>query len=183
MEESITDRHFTDIVLQALTEEYRDVELMTWTVPDFDLPKIRSVQQHLYLDGLSRNKTGRTAGRGTVMTATSASPDASAIICHNCGKAGHYRSGCAVPTKAHGNSNKPAGQKKSESGGRAWQKWFTVHETATHNDVECCGQGAPRSQTSNAHTAAAVNAQTCTDDTENKPVVDFDDDVGNTFTV
>ncbi|CAN0584093.1 unnamed protein product, partial [Laminaria digitata] len=39
----IRDRHFTDIVLQGLTEEYRDVKLMTWKDPDFELPKIQSV--------------------------------------------------------------------------------------------------------------------------------------------
>lgn len=181
MEEPITDRHFTDIVLQGLTEEYRDVKLMTWKDPDFDLPKIQSVLRHLYLDGLSRNKTGRIAGRGTAMTATSATPDPSAIICHNCGKSGHYRSGCAVPAKAHGNSNKSARQKKkSGSGGSAGQKWCTVHRTTTHNDAECYAQGAPRSQTSSTHTAAVVGAQTRTD-TDNKPVVNFDDDFDKGF--
>ncbi|CAN0303785.1 unnamed protein product, partial [Laminaria digitata] len=43
MKEPITDRHCTDIVLQGLTEEYRDVKLMTRKDPDFDLPKIQSV--------------------------------------------------------------------------------------------------------------------------------------------
>ena len=80
MEEPITDRHFTDIILQGMTEEYRDVKLMTWKDPDFDL--IQSVLRHLYLDGLSWNKTRRIAGRGTAMTATS-SPDSSSGICHN----------------------------------------------------------------------------------------------------
>ncbi|CAN0599404.1 unnamed protein product, partial [Laminaria digitata] len=41
--EPITGRHFTDVVLQGLTEEYRDVKLMTWKDPDFDLPKIQAV--------------------------------------------------------------------------------------------------------------------------------------------
>ena len=34
---------------------HRDVKIMTWEDPDFDLPKIQSVLHHLYLDGLSRN--------------------------------------------------------------------------------------------------------------------------------
>ncbi|CAN0592678.1 unnamed protein product, partial [Laminaria digitata] len=67
-----------------------------------------------------------------------------AIICHNCGKSGHYRSGCA--------------KKKSGSGGSAGQKWCTVHRTTTHNDDECYVQGAPRSQASSTHTAAVVGA-------------------------
>ena len=53
MEEPITDRHFTNIGLQSLTEDYRDVKLKTRTDPDFDLPKIQSVLRHLCLDGLS----------------------------------------------------------------------------------------------------------------------------------
>jgi len=115
MEEPITDRHFRhfiDIVLHGLTEEYRDVKFIIWKNLDLDPPKIQSVLRHLYLDGLSRNKTGRIADRGTAKTATSASPDPSSIICHNYGKTGHYRSGCAVPAKAHGKSNKPPGQKE-----------------------------------------------------------------------
>ena len=37
IEEPFTDRHFFDIVLQGLTEKYRDVRLMTWKDPDFDM--------------------------------------------------------------------------------------------------------------------------------------------------
>ena len=171
MEEPITDRPFADIVLRGLTEEYRDVKLMTWKDPDFDLPKIQSVLRHLYLDGLSRNRTGRIAGRGTAMTATSATPDPSAIICHNCGKSGHYRNGYAVPTKANGPARR---KKKSGSGGSVGQNWCTVHKTTTHNDAECYAQGAPRSQTNSTHTAAVVGALTPTD-ADNKPVTNFDD--------
>ena len=39
--------------------------------PDFDLTKIQATMRHLYLDGLSRNETGRIAYRGTAMTAAS----------------------------------------------------------------------------------------------------------------
>ncbi|CAN0270136.1 unnamed protein product [Laminaria digitata] len=54
--------------------------------------------RHLYLDGLSRAKTGKIAGRGTILTAATASPSdtSSDIICHNCGREGHYKSGCAL---------------------------------------------------------------------------------------
>ena len=46
-------------------------------------------------------------------------------------------------------------------------------------------KGTPRSQTSSTHTAAAVGTHTCTDDTKNKPVGNFDDgfDKGFTFYV
>ena len=88
-----------------------------------------------------------------------------------------------MPTKAHGNSNKLAGQKKKSGlGGSAGQKWCTVHRTTTHNDAECYAQGAPRSHTSSTHTAAAVGAQTRTEETENKPVVHFEGDIDKGFT-
>ncbi|CAN0572082.1 unnamed protein product, partial [Laminaria digitata] len=80
------------------------------------------------------------------MTETSATPDPSSIICHNCGKSGHYRRGCASARQ----------KKKSGSGGSAKQKWCTVHRTTTHNDADCHAQGAPRSQTGSTHTAAVV---------------------------
>ncbi|CAN0529257.1 unnamed protein product, partial [Scytosiphon promiscuus] len=99
------------------------------------------------------------------MTAASASPDPSSSICHDCDKAGHYRSG--VPAKRHGKINKPAGRKKrSGSGGSAGQKWCSTHKSTTHNDAECYAQGAPRPQVSSAHTAAVMGAQTRPDDTE-----------------
>ena len=114
------------------------------------------------------------------MTAASASPDPSDISCHNCGKAGSYKTGCAVPVKAYGKSNKPAGQKKkSGSGGGARQKWCSVHKTTTHNDGGCYEQGAPCLQASSTHTAAAMGTQIRPNDTENTPAVNFDDDFGN----
>ena len=71
-----------------------------------------------------RNETGIIAGRGTTMTAASTSPDGSAILCHNCGKARHFRSDCTVPAKAHVKGHNPAGQKKKSGlGGSAGQKW------------------------------------------------------------
>lgn len=60
---------------------------MTWKEPDIDLAKIKSALRPLYLDGLSRNKTGRIAGHGTAMTATIASRDPSSNVCCNCGNA------------------------------------------------------------------------------------------------
>ena len=80
---------------------------MTWKDPGFDFPNIQSVLRHVYLDGLSGNKTGIIAGGGTVRIVTTASPDPSSIICHNSGKAGHCRSDCAVPAKAHRKSTSP----------------------------------------------------------------------------
>ena len=65
--EPVTDRHFTDIIVQGLPESYRDVKRTTYKDLDFDLTKIQARMRHLYLGGLSGNKTGRIAGRGTAM--------------------------------------------------------------------------------------------------------------------
>lgn len=99
MEALITYRLSTDTFL------YRPINLLTWLDP-IDLPKIQSVLHHVHLDGLSRNKTGTIAGRGAVMTATTTSPYPSSMICRNFSKAGHCRSGCAVPVKTHGIHNR-----------------------------------------------------------------------------
>ena len=80
--------------------------------------------------------------------------------------------------------NKVIGQKKkSRSKHSAGQKWCTVHRTTTLNDTECYAQGAPRSQTSSAPTAAALGAQTRATATDNKPVVSFDDDFDKGFAI
>lgn len=94
MEAPITDRPFTDTFL------YRPVNLLISKSP-VDFPKTQSVLHHAHLDGLPGNKTGTIAGRGKVMTTTTTSPDLSSMIRRNCSKAGHCRSGCAVPVKAH----------------------------------------------------------------------------------
>ena len=130
MGEPITDRHFMDIVLQGLTAEYRDVKLMTWKDPDFDLLKMQPVLRHLYLDEVSRKKVVFGRGAATAMTAISA-PGKGTIICHNCGIAGHYKIGCAIPNKTN---EKKAG---SGSGGK---KWCNVHKTTSHSDDECYEQ-------------------------------------------
>ena len=57
MKEPISDRHFMDIILEGLTDTYKDVKLMTWKDPDIDLSKIQSVLRHVYQDEQSR-KTG-----------------------------------------------------------------------------------------------------------------------------
>ena len=87
---------------------------MTWKDPDSNLPKmkVQSVQRHLYLDGLSRNKMGRAAGCSTAMTAASASHAPKPSIHNNSGKAGRCRSSYTVPAKAHGKNNEAACQKK-----------------------------------------------------------------------
>ena len=50
VKEHVTDRHFTDIIVQGLPESYRDIKLTTYKDPDFDLGKIQATMRHLYLD-------------------------------------------------------------------------------------------------------------------------------------
>ena len=180
VKEPVTDRHFTDIIVQGLPESYRDIKLTTYKDPDFDLSKIQTTMRHLYLDGLSRRMTGKIAGRGTIMTAVAASSSdsSSVVICHNCGKDGHYKSGCSVPGKLYGKGKKPAaGPNNKKAGDGAGQKWCSVHKTTTHSDTKCYAQGAARPQTtSSTHTAALVRV-----DTDERPTVKFDDDFDKGF--
>ena len=67
IEKWTTDRHFTDIVVQSLTEEDRKANLSTWKDPNYHLPNILAVHRHLYPHGLQRNKTGRITGSSTMM--------------------------------------------------------------------------------------------------------------------
>lgn len=108
--------------------------------------------------GRSLEKMSRMV-QPTAMTTTSASSDSSSIACYNCGKAG--RKGAAPPClpTPTGKKSKPIGPNKSGTRGSAGQTWCTVYRTTTHNDIESYTQGAPRSRTSNTHTAAVMGAQ------------------------
>ena len=152
MEPPITDRHLLHRHRspQGLTEKYRDVKRQTREVPDFDLPEIQSALRHFYLDGLSRNMPGRVPERGTNMPAIIASPDPRSNICHNCGLAGDYRSGCAVPVKAHGKATiLPARRKHLDQGAALGRSGAVcIDRTTTHNSAhttnsECYAQGPP----------------------------------------
>ena len=73
-----------------------------------------------------------------------------------------------MTTKSHGDSNKPARQKKAASGRDVGQKWCTVYnKTNPHGDAKSYVQGDPRSQTGRARTATWTSAQTRPDDNEN----------------
>ena len=178
VKEHVTDRHFTDIIVQGLPESYHVIKITTYKDPNFDLAKIQATMRHRYLDDLSRNKTGRIARRGMAMIAAS---DTTVVICHNCGKEGHHNSGCAVPGKMFAKGKKPAaaaGNNKKTGGGGAGQKWCSVHKTTSHNDNECYTQGAQRPQTtSSTHTAAILSV----DSGERSTAINFDDDFDKGF--
>ena len=162
-----------DIVPHGLTEEYRDVKLMTWTDPDFDLPTIQTVLGHLSEDGLSRNKAEKTAGHSTATTAASTSTYTSVTICRNCGKAGRYMSGCAVSTKAPGKSNKLAGPNQNLDPGAVLRRSGAPCTKRQHTTTPSSTRKGLRAHI--RHTIDAIGAKTRPDDTENKPVDNFDD--------
>ncbi|CAN0370873.1 unnamed protein product, partial [Scytosiphon promiscuus] len=116
----VTERYFKDIIVQGLPDKYRDIKLTTYKDPEFDLPKIQATMRHLYLDDLSRSKgrDGGIAGRCVAMSVESAA-DPNSIICHNCGKEGHYKSGCAVPGKTNDKRNNGSTGKSRKPGGSA----------------------------------------------------------------
>ncbi|CAN0560278.1 unnamed protein product, partial [Laminaria digitata] len=45
VKEPVTDRHFTEIIVQGLPESYRDIKLTTYKDPDLDLSKIQSTMR------------------------------------------------------------------------------------------------------------------------------------------
>ena len=135
--------------------------------------------RHLYLDDLSRNKgKGKLiAGRGVPMSVESA-PDPTSIICHNCGKEGHYKSGCAVPGKTYDKRNNGQARKSRKSGGKArdtTKKWRLLHRTTSHNDADCFTQGASRPKEVGVFSAGALGAHSLHSESE-KPAINFDDD-------
>lgn len=116
----------------------------------------------------------------TAATASSSDPSP-VVICHNCGKEGHYKSGCAIPGKVHGKAKKAgaeAGQnKKKAGGGTGGQTWCSGHKKTTPSDTEYYVQGAPRAQTTaGTHTAAELSV-----DTDERSTINFDDDIAKGF--
>lgn len=59
VEEPITDRQFTDINLQGLKKECRNVKLVIWKDVDSNLKKIQPALRHLYLSGLLAEQVGQ----------------------------------------------------------------------------------------------------------------------------
>ncbi|CAN0596200.1 unnamed protein product, partial [Laminaria digitata] len=89
MGEPISDRRFKDICVQGFTPDYKDIKLMMYRNPTFDIEQMQTTMRHLYLDDLSRNggAKGKIAGRGVAMAAGTST-------CHTCGKEGHYARNC-----------------------------------------------------------------------------------------
>ena len=92
MGEHVSDRYFKDICVTGFTDNYKDVKMMMYRDPSFDVDQMQTTMRHMFLDGQSRNGTkGRIAGRGSVMTAVTSEQD---IICYWCKNRGHSKKDC-----------------------------------------------------------------------------------------
>ena len=90
MGEPISDRRFKHICVQGFSDEYKDVKLMVFRDPTFNVLDMQSTMRNIFLDEQSRKGwKGRIAGRGFAMATT-----ASDIICHGCYEPGHIRRNC-----------------------------------------------------------------------------------------
>ena len=141
--------------------------------------------RQLYLDDVSRNKgKGKLiAGRGMALSVESA-PDPTSIPCHNCGKEGHYKSGCAVPGKTYGKRNNGHARKSRKSGGKAndtTKKWCSLHKTTSHNDADCFKQGASHPKEGGVFSATALGVHSLHSETDKKPAINCDDDFDGGF--
>ncbi|CAM9496159.1 unnamed protein product [Laminaria digitata] len=154
-----SDRTFKDIMAQALTDDHKDVKLMTYRDLSFNLEQIQSTMRYLYLDNLSRRNANdsKNAGHGAAMMAEPTSrPRPSGLPLLQ--QAGHYQRGCALFAK-NKEDRKPAFKRgKAGPEGTAGKKWCSTHDSTTHNDVDCYQQGAPRPQEGAYHTTATPNS-------------------------
>ena len=156
MGEHISDRYFKDICVTGFTDNYKDVKMMMYRDPSFDVDQMQTTMRHMFLDEQSRNRTkGRIAGRGSVMTAVTSEQD---IICYWCKNRGHSKKDC------------PKFKSRTKPAGAA--KWCSVHRTTTHRNEECYSQGATRPTKNASVSLACTNCRHCTSADSKEPTVD-----------
>ncbi|CAN0415009.1 unnamed protein product, partial [Pylaiella littoralis] len=147
MGETVSDRWFKDICVTGFTDDHKDVKMLMYRDPTFDIDQMQSTMRHMFIDEQSRNGSkGRVAGRGIAMTVAT-SPD---IICHICKERGHKKWRCPQLKDAEKDAKESKeksggglGEREGKSGGCS-RKWCSVHRTGTHNDDECYEQGGKR---------------------------------------
>ncbi|CAB1107119.1 unnamed protein product [Ectocarpus sp. CCAP 1310/34] len=128
--EPISGRRFKDICVQGFSDEDKDVKLMVFRDPTFNVLDMQSTMRNIFLDEQShKGWKGRIAGRGFAMATT-----ASDIICHSCYEPGHIRRNCPKIKNRAKKKTKPAGA----------TKWCFKHNTTSHSDEECYQQEGKR---------------------------------------
>ena len=148
MGEPISDRRFKHICVQGFSDEYKDVKLMVFRDPTFNVLDMQSTMRNIFLDEQSRKGwKGRIAGRGFAMATT-----ASDIICHGCYEPGHIRRNCPKIKNRAKKKTKPAGA----------TKWCSKHNTTSHSDEECYQQGGKRPGDTKDSSKAFTACSNCT---------------------
>ena len=156
MGEHISNRYFKDICVTGFTDNYKDVKMMMYRDPSFDVDQMQTTMRHMFLDEQSWNGTkGRIAGRGSVVTAVTSEQD---IICYWCKNRGHSKKDC------------PKFKSRTKPAGAA--KWFSVHRTTTHRNEECYSQGETRPTKNASVSLACTNCRYCTSADSKEPTVD-----------
>ena len=59
MGEHISDRYFKDLYVTEFTDNYKDVKMMMYRDPSFDVDQMQTTMRHMFLDEQSRNGTER----------------------------------------------------------------------------------------------------------------------------
>ncbi|CAB1103798.1 unnamed protein product [Ectocarpus sp. CCAP 1310/34] len=130
------------------TDEYKDVKLMVFRDPTFNVLDMQSTMRNIFLDEQSRKGwKGRIAGRGFAMATT-----ASEIIYHSCYEPGHIRRKCPKIKNRATKKTKPAGA----------TKWCSKHNTTSHSDEECYQQGGKRPEDAKDSSKAFTACSNCT---------------------
>lgn len=143
----ISDRRFKDTCVRGVTSEHKDIKLMMYRDPTFDIDQMQTTMRHLYPDDLSRgSSTEKIAGRGTAMSAETSA-------CDCCGKKGHQEGNCWKKRDETKRGNKKHLGSKARGAG---QRWCSVHKTTSHSDEKCYAQGAPRPEPGAANLASSA---------------------------
>ena len=124
----VSDRWFKDICVTGFADECKDVKMMMYCEPSFDIDQMQTTMRHVFLDQQSGNGTkGHIAGCGTAMT-TKTSTDHD-VYCFN--ERGYTKRSC------------PKFKPRTKPDGAA--KWCSVHRTTSRIDESRVLQ--PRSNT------------------------------------
>ncbi|CAB1110220.1 unnamed protein product [Ectocarpus sp. CCAP 1310/34] len=149
MGETISDRRFKDICVQGFSEDYKDIKMMVFRDPSFDVQQMQATMRNIFLDEQMRKRTkGQIAGRGFAMATKTSGP-----ICFECNEPGHVRRNCPNRQREghRAKKTKPAGA----------TKWCSVHNTTTHSDEECYNQGAKRPERTGKAFSACTHCVHC----------------------